>query len=188
MSPSWPKSAPNEESGVSADSRAGSALRCRRNRRPRDRDPPSSETRRDGHVSLPLGHAQPHHKRHRLPPVYSLCSMAPSQRCLRVASKVAKATPANAHLSHDGHHPRLYWLPKANPAKPHGPPRTHHQLQQPNHAGWERDGHFNDTSCLLVGMSEPGEKEDNTQLEEGSKLRESKRKPLQAWQLIKRKK
>lgn len=153
MSPSWPKPAPNEESGVSADSGSVSTF-CFALLLPRD---PSRlqdwGLRSDGHVLallllLPLSHAQANPKTAPASSVPFRAASHPDAGCLEVASKVAKATQANIHLSHaltsTGCH--------GQPCQPHGPPRTHHRPQQSNHAGQERDGHFNDTLHLLAGL------------------------------------
>jgi len=160
MSPSWPKSAPNEARGVSADSRSLSTLcpclTAAAGASSSDlsvcRSGASSEkgtcwlcccTSRSATLRLTTKHRQ-------LPQLCSvqLHTQMPSEPYLEVASKVAEATPADGHLSRalssTGCQGQL--------CQPPGPPQTRHQPQQSNRAGRERDGHFNDTLHLLAGI------------------------------------
>lgn len=110
-------------------------------------------------------------KHPQLPPCSAACpTRLPSKQGLKVAPKAAKATAATS-IFHLLLAPPSLTLraPQATSTTARGQPFQQHVVSPP----WN---------------SEPEEKEHNMQLEDGSKLREWKRKPLQAWQLIKRKK
>lgn len=93
MSPSWPKSAPNED-GVSADSRSLSTLRlCLAAAGDSSSDPQNRGPQWGGHMLAVLlhpllSHAWGNLKKHWLPQFYSVQhrTQAPSKRCLEVAS------------------------------------------------------------------------------------------------------
>lgn len=158
MSPSWPEPAPNEERGASADSRSVSLLCLCLAAAAGDgssdtlvcRIGPSGEENTCWlcRISFCSAKLKPTSKHRWLPPFHSGQHRArtPSKRCPVAASTAAKAAPANSHLSRALGDPGCHGQPRR-------PPRPRHQPQQPNHAGWERDGHFNDASPLL---SSPG--------------------------------
>lgn len=160
MSPSWPKSAPNEDRGVSADSRSVSTLcLCLSAAAGHSSSDPSAcrirASSEKGTCWLccctPCSAMLRRTSKHRqLPQCYSVQhrTQMPSERCLEVASEAAKATPANSHLSHAFSSIGC----QRQPCQPHGLPRTRHQPQQSSHAGREHDGHFNNTLRLLAGI------------------------------------
>lgn len=110
-------------------------------------------------------------KRPHLPPWSERVS--PRERCPRVASRAARATAATSISEVFPAAPRptlpAPWAPQPQPATGVGRPLQQHLM--PPH--WH---------------SQPQEKEHSRQLEDSSKLREWKRKPLQSQKLIKRKK
>lgn len=158
MPPSWPKSAPNEDRGASADSRSVSLLcLCLTVAAGGGRSAPSTcrigASSKTGACwlccrtsrSAILRQTSKNHRQ--LPQCHSVQhrTQVPSERCLEVASKSSQGHSskqlAPSSTSRQG-----------QPCRPHGPPRTRHRPQQSNHAGWERDSHFNDTLHLLAGI------------------------------------
>lgn len=162
MSPSWPKSAPNEDRGVSANSRSVSMLCLCLTAAAGDsssnpsmcRIGASSEKGMCWHCCCTSCSATLRltSKHYQLPQFYSVQhrTQMPSEWCIVVASRVAKETPANSHPSHALSSTSC----QGQPFLPHGPPQTHHQPQQSNRAGRERDGHFNMLRLLAGSQSQ----------------------------------
>lgn len=155
MSPSWPKSAPNED-GVSADSRSLSTLRlCLAAAGDSSSDPQNRGPQWGGHMLAVLLHPLLSHAWGNLKKtlassvLLSAASHPGTQQAMPWGGlKWTKATPAKSCRSHVLSSTGC----QHQPCSPHGLPRTHHQPQQPKRAGRERDGHFNDTLHLLAGI------------------------------------